>query len=90
MILPFDTLFQLVFHPLHFRFLLVLGQLQDPQGPSLRIAVHADGNVLTDRALTGQPLAACSYVVEAAAGAFSTASMREGGEILSFFRMAAA
>jgi len=58
--------------------------------PSLRLAVHADQNGEKDRALAGRPWEACSYACAGAEGGFSTARTREGGEILSFFRIAAA
>jgi hypothetical protein len=47
-------------------------------------------NAEKDQALAGRPSGACSYVWARAGVGFSTASTREGGEILSFFRMAAA
>jgi len=58
--------------------------------PSLRLAVHADQNAEKDRALAGRPWEACSYVCAGADDGFSMARTREGGEILSFFRIAAA
>ena len=57
---------------------------------SLRLAVHADQDAATNRALAGRLSEACSYVAAGAADGFSVARTSEGGEILSFFRMAAA
>ena len=57
---------------------------------SLRLAVHADQDAAINRALAGRLPEACSYVAAGAEDDFSVARTSEGGEILSFFRMAAA
>lgn len=57
---------------------------------SLRLAVHADQDAAINRALAGRLSEACSYAVAEAEDGFSVARTSEGGEILSFFRIAAA
>ncbi len=58
--------------------------------PSLRMVVDGMPSVATNRVVARQVGKACSYGVDGAVGGLSAASRREGGEMPSFLRMAAA